>query len=167
MWKHSTKPSSVERSRVRSRVRSRAVYYSNQSNFGGGTAIELSENNFESSFPGADNEQAVDNFKLSWNTTALSQSNCRSFSCSGMIPVIKEKYLFIWIFSPPPSTETRKDDLRTANNTITYVRKSTLKYLFTSAVFNFQNLAWQTSFYLTICSLFQYFSHTSFGSKNL
>ena len=25
-------------------------------------------------------------FKLSWNTTALSQSNCRNFSCSGIIP---------------------------------------------------------------------------------
>ena len=28
------------------------------------TAIELSENNFESSFAGADNEQAVDNFNF-------------------------------------------------------------------------------------------------------
>ena len=35
-----------------------------QSSFNGGTAIELSENNFESSFAGADNEQAVDNFSL-------------------------------------------------------------------------------------------------------
>ena len=32
--------------------------------FGGGTAIELSENNFESSFVGTDNEQAVDNFNF-------------------------------------------------------------------------------------------------------
>ena len=31
---------------------------------GGRTAIELSENNFESSFAGADNEQAVDNFNF-------------------------------------------------------------------------------------------------------
>ena len=29
-----------------------------------GTAIELSENNFDSSFAGADNEQAVDNFNF-------------------------------------------------------------------------------------------------------
>ena len=27
-------------------------------------------------------------FKLSWNTTALSQSNCRNFSCSGITTVI-------------------------------------------------------------------------------
>ena len=27
-------------------------------------------------------------FKLSWNTTALSQSNCRNFSCSSIKPVI-------------------------------------------------------------------------------
>ena len=33
-----------------------------QSSFSGSTSIELSENNFESLFPGADNEKAVDNF---------------------------------------------------------------------------------------------------------
>ena len=32
--------------------------------FGGGTAIELSENNYESSFAGVNNEQAVDNFNF-------------------------------------------------------------------------------------------------------
>ena len=37
------------------RFRARTVYYS--SRFGGGTAIELSGNNFESSFVGAVNEQ--------------------------------------------------------------------------------------------------------------
>ena len=35
-----------------------------QSSFSGSTSIELSENNFESSFAGADNEKAVDNFNL-------------------------------------------------------------------------------------------------------
>ena len=35
-------------------------------------------------------------FKLSWNTTALSQSNCRNFSCSSintLISMVKEKTL--------------------------------------------------------------------------
>ena len=40
---------------------SRTVYHSNFS-FSGCIAIELSENNFESLFAGADNEQAVDDF---------------------------------------------------------------------------------------------------------
>ena len=35
-----------------------------QSSFSGSTSIELSENNFESLFAGADNEKAVDNFNL-------------------------------------------------------------------------------------------------------
>ena len=35
-----------------------------KSSFNSGTAIELSENNFDSSFAGADNEQAVDNFNF-------------------------------------------------------------------------------------------------------
>ena len=35
-----------------------------QRSFRGGTAIELSENNFESLFACADNEQAVDNLKF-------------------------------------------------------------------------------------------------------
>ena len=35
-----------------------------QSSFSGGTSIELSENNFETLFAGADNEKAVDNFNL-------------------------------------------------------------------------------------------------------
>ena len=34
------------------------------SSFSGSTSIELSENNFESLFAGADNEKAVDNFNL-------------------------------------------------------------------------------------------------------
>ena len=46
------------------KVRSRTFYYSNWSSVSGGPAIELSENNFESSFAGADNEQAVDNFNF-------------------------------------------------------------------------------------------------------
>ena len=33
-----------------------------QSSFSGGTSTEVSENNFESSFAGADNEKAVDSF---------------------------------------------------------------------------------------------------------
>ena len=50
-------------------------------------------------------------FKLSWNTTALSRSNCRNFSCSSIntrIPVhfkvairreekVWENYFFLWI----------------------------------------------------------------------
>ena len=35
-----------------------------QSSFSGSTSIELSENNFESLFAGADNEKAVYNFNL-------------------------------------------------------------------------------------------------------
>ena len=35
-----------------------------QSSFSGSTSIELSENNFEYLFAGADNEKAVDNFNL-------------------------------------------------------------------------------------------------------
>ena len=35
-------------------------------------------------------------FKLSWNTTALSQSNCRNFSCSSISVVIQESLGF-WI----------------------------------------------------------------------
>ena len=35
-----------------------------QSSFSGSTSIELSENNFESLFAGADNEKAIDNFNL-------------------------------------------------------------------------------------------------------
>ena len=35
-----------------------------QSSFSGPTAIELPENNFESSFVGADNKQVVDNFNF-------------------------------------------------------------------------------------------------------
>ena len=35
-----------------------------QRSFSGSTSIELSENNFESLFAGADNEKAVDNFSL-------------------------------------------------------------------------------------------------------
>ena len=35
-----------------------------QSSFSGSTSIELSENNFESLFAGANNEKAVDNFNL-------------------------------------------------------------------------------------------------------
>ena len=35
-----------------------------QSSFSGSTSFELSENNFESLFAGADNEKAVDNFNL-------------------------------------------------------------------------------------------------------
>ena len=35
-----------------------------QSSFSDSTSIELSENNFESLFGGADNEKAVDNFNL-------------------------------------------------------------------------------------------------------
>ena len=35
-----------------------------QSSFSGSTSIELSENNFESLFAGADNEKAVENFNL-------------------------------------------------------------------------------------------------------
>ena len=31
-------------------------------------------------------------FKLSWNTTALSQSHCRNFSCSGIVILI-QKYI--------------------------------------------------------------------------
>ena len=38
------------------------IFY--KSSFSGGTAIELSENNFETSFAGADNEQAVENFNF-------------------------------------------------------------------------------------------------------
>ena len=34
-------------------------------------------------------------FKLSWNTTALSQSNCRNFSCSSIKPEIKFDLLHI------------------------------------------------------------------------
>ena len=41
----------------------RTVYYLKQS-FSGGTAIELSENNFESLFACADNELAVDNLNF-------------------------------------------------------------------------------------------------------
>ena len=35
-----------------------------QNSLSGSTSIELLENNFESSFAGADNEKAVDNFNL-------------------------------------------------------------------------------------------------------
>ena len=40
------------------------LFYITQSSFSGSTSIGLSENNFESSFAGADNEKAVDNFNL-------------------------------------------------------------------------------------------------------
>ena len=47
-------------------------------------------------------------FKLSWNTTALSQSNCRNFSCSSIMCESKEKLtwldLFILAATPPSST---------------------------------------------------------------
>ena len=33
-------------------------------------------------------------FKLSWNTTALNQSNCRNFSCSSIINVTQELLCF-------------------------------------------------------------------------
>ena len=33
-------------------------------------------------------------FKLSWNTTALSQSNCSNFSCSSIIPLISSTRQF-------------------------------------------------------------------------
>ena len=32
-------------------------------------------------------------FKLSWNTTALSQSNCRNFSCSSIITKIQKRII--------------------------------------------------------------------------
>ena len=44
-------------------------------------------------------------FKLSWNTTALSQSNCRNFSCSSMNTVI----------STPPSVN---EDLSVSSLTL-------------------------------------------------
>ena len=34
-------------------------------------------------------------FKLSWNTTALSQQNCRNFSCSSIVP--KRPPLLAWV----------------------------------------------------------------------
>ena len=37
-------------------------------------------------------------FKLSWNTTALSQSNCRNFSCSGIIVEIESFCLCNFMF---------------------------------------------------------------------
>ena len=35
-------------------------------------------------------------FKLSWNTTALSQSNCRNFSCSSIIIFSSWNFTFFW-----------------------------------------------------------------------
>ena len=34
-------------------------------------------------------------FKLSWNTTSLTQSNCRNFSCSSLIARISPKTFFL------------------------------------------------------------------------
>ena len=43
---------------------SQSELFITQSSLSGSTSIELSENNFESLFAGADNEKAVDNFNL-------------------------------------------------------------------------------------------------------
>ena len=43
---------------------SESELFNTQSSFCGDTAIELSENNFETLFAGADNEQAVNNFNF-------------------------------------------------------------------------------------------------------
>ena len=40
-------------------------------------------------------------FKLSWNTTALSQSNCRNFSCSSITAKALGKNLFIFKMTGP------------------------------------------------------------------
>ena len=45
-------------------IDSESEMFITQSSFSGSTAIELLENNFESLFVGADNEQAVDNFNF-------------------------------------------------------------------------------------------------------
>ena len=48
-----------------------------KSSFNSGTAIELSENNFDSSFAGADNEQAVDNFNFRTKELSTDPHVCR------------------------------------------------------------------------------------------
>ena len=57
-----------------------------QSSFNGSTSIELSENNFESLFVGADNEKPVDNFKKqAYHKTLKGQfHNANEFGMSGL-----------------------------------------------------------------------------------
>ena len=49
---------------ARNSLKSPAVSSDSESSFSGDTAIELSENHFESSFAGAETEQAVYNFNF-------------------------------------------------------------------------------------------------------
>ena len=53
-------------------------------------------------------------FKLSWNTTALSQSNCGNFSCSSIITLIAYQFLDLKKahFFPSPSQLSGNSEFR-------------------------------------------------------
>ena len=66
-----------------------------QSSFSGSTSIELAENNFESLFPGADSEKAVDNFNL---PVYLGVRTCELFVCFVAIVRVRVYYVDFFVF---------------------------------------------------------------------
>ena len=58
-------------------------------------------------------------FKFSWNTTALSQSNCRNFTCSSIMTKISPECIYIEVylfyFSKSQSCRTRPSHLQFSN----------------------------------------------------